>query len=125
MRHYAPRAELTLYEGDPDRIVARIAADARTAVARGAHVGILAPEEDLGAVAPAIASIAAAGRVEVRPYGSRKDLQRAARELFAALRDLDATSVDLIFAASVGREGLALAIRDRLVRAAVGRVVFV
>jgi L-threonylcarbamoyladenylate synthase len=122
MRHYAPRAELTLYEGDPDRIVARIGADVRTAVARGAHVGILAPEEDLSAVAPAVAANAAAGRIEVRPFGSRKDPQRAARELFAALRDLDATGVDVIFAASLGREGLALAIRDRLVRAAMGRI---
>jgi L-threonylcarbamoyladenylate synthase len=122
MRHYAPRAELTFYEGEPDRLVARVGADVRTAVAKGARVGILAPEEDLSALAPVIASTAAAGRVEVRPYGSRKDIERAGRELFAALRDLDATAVNVIFATSLGSEGLALAIRDRLLRAAEGRV---
>ena len=122
MRHYAPRAELTLYEGAPDRVVERVGADVRTAVARGARVGILAPEEDLTALAPVVASTAAAGRVEVRPYGSRKDLDRAGRELFAALRDLDATGVNVIFATSIGTEGLAHAIRDRLFRAAEGRV---
>jgi L-threonylcarbamoyladenylate synthase len=121
-RHYAPKAELTLYEGPAGRVVERIGADVRTAVAKGARVGVLAPEEDLKALAPILASTASAGKVEVRPYGSRNDLERAGRELFAALRDLDATGVTVIFASSVGREGMGLAIRDRLVRAADGRV---
>jgi L-threonylcarbamoyladenylate synthase len=123
-RHYAPKAELTLYEGDAGRVVERIGADVRSAVAKGAKVGVLAPEEDLKALAPILASTASAGKVEVRPYGSRKDLERSGRELFAALRDLDATGVSVIFASSVGREGLGLAIRDRLARAAEGRVRF-
>jgi L-threonylcarbamoyladenylate synthase len=122
LRHYAPRAELTLYEGDVDRVVARIGADVRTAVAKGARVGVLAPEEDLSALAPILASTASAGKVEVRPFGSRKDLSRAGRELFAALRDLDDTGVTVIFASSPGTAGLALAIRDRLARAAEGRL---
>ena len=121
-RHYAPKAELTLYEGDPGRVVERIGADVRTAVAKGAKVGVLAPEEDLKALAPILASTASAGKVEVRPYGSRKDLERAGRELFAALRDLDATGVGVIFAVSIGPDGLGLAIRDRLSRAADGRL---
>lgn len=121
-RHYAPRAELTLYEGDWSGVVERIGADVRTAVARGSRVGILAPEEDLTALAPILASTAAAGRVEVRPYGSRRDIVRAARELFAALRDLDASGVSVILASSPGNDGLALAIRDRLARAAEGRI---
>jgi L-threonylcarbamoyladenylate synthase len=121
-RHYAPRAELTLYEGDASGVVQRIGADVRTAVAQGSRVGILAPEEDLRALAPVLASTAAAGRVEVRPYGSRRDVERAARELFGALRDLDASGVTVIFASSPGAEGLGLAIRDRLSRAADGRV---
>ena len=122
MRHYAPRAQLTLYEGGVEAVAARIGADVRTAVAKGARVGVLAPEEDLNARAPIVASTAAAGKVEVRPYGSRNDPERAGRELFAALRDLDATGVSVIFASSVGSDGLGRAIRDRLIRAAEGRV---
>jgi L-threonylcarbamoyladenylate synthase len=121
-RHYAPTAELTLYEGDPARTVERLGADVRTAVAQGSRVGILAPEEDLTALAPVIASTAAVGRVEVRPFGSRRDIARAARELFGAVRELDASGVDRIFAISPGDAGLALAIRDRLMRAAEGRI---
>lgn len=121
-RHYAPRATLTLYEGAPDRVVAQIAADARTAVAQGNRVGILAPEDDLKALAPLIAPSAASGRVEVQPYGSRADVERGGRELFAAIRTLDATGVSMMFASTPGNDGLARAIRDRLVRAAEGRV---
>ena len=121
-RHYAPRAEMTLFEGPIDRIVERIAADARTAVAQGSKVGILAPEDDLKALAPLIAPQASAGRIDVEPYGSRGDVERAARELFSAIRAIDARGVDVIFASSLGNDGLARAIRDRLARAAEGRV---
>lgn len=121
-RHYAPRAELTLYEGPFDHVVTRMAADARAVVAQGNRVGILAPEEDLKALAPHIAPMAAAGKVEVQPFGSRTDLERSGRELFGAIRALDATGVTVILACSPGTEGLALAIRDRLMRAADGRI---
>lgn len=122
LRHYAPRAPLTLYEGEPDRLVARLAADARTAVAEGARVGVLAPEEDLSALAPHIAGIASAGGVITRAYGARRDPARAARELFAALRELDESGVTVILASAIGDEGLGLAVRDRLFRAAGGRI---
>ena len=85
-------------------------------------MGILAPEEDLRALAPDIAALAAAGRVEARPYGSRHEPARAAHELFAALRDVDATGVTVIFATSLDASGLGLALFDRLERAAEGRV---
>jgi L-threonylcarbamoyladenylate synthase len=121
-RHYAPGAELTLYEGEVGLILARLGGDIRTAAAGGARVGVLAPEEDLLALAPVIAPLAALGRVEVRPYGSRRDPARAARELFGALRDLDSTGVTQIMATSLGSAGLGRAVRDRLFRAADGRV---
>ncbi len=121
-RHYAPKAALTLYEGQPELVIKKIGADARTAVAQGSKVGILAPEDDLKALAPVLAAAASSGRIEVRPYGSRADIERAGREFFAALRDLDASGVSVILASSVGGDGLGRAIRDRLARAAEGRV---
>ena len=121
-RHYAPRAELTLYEGPSDAVVRRVSADVRSATAGGDRVGILAPDEDLSALAPEIASRASAGRIETVPYGSRSDLERCGRELYASIRALDATGVSRILAVGVGSEGLARAIHDRLRRAADGRV---
>jgi len=121
-RHYAPRAELTLYEGPRDAVVRRVAADVRTATASGDRVGILATEDDLAALAPEIAGRASAGRIESVPYGSRGDLERSGRELYASIRALDATGVSKILAVGVGADGLARAIHDRLKRAADGRV---
>jgi len=121
-RHYAPNAELTLYEGPEGAVIRRVAADVRSATAAGERVGILAPEEDLLALAPEIAARASSGRVETVPYGSRRDLERSGRELYASIRALDATGVAKIFAISIGSEGVARALHDRLIRAADGRL---
>jgi L-threonylcarbamoyladenylate synthase len=121
-RHYAPRAELTLYSGPFERVLPTLAADARTLAAGGARVGILAPEDDLMALAPELAALAATGRIEMRPYGARTDQARAARDLYAALRSLDETGVSHILATEIGADGLGLAVIDRLTRAAEGRV---
>jgi L-threonylcarbamoyladenylate synthase len=123
LRHYAPRARLTLYLGDPAAVVSRVGADARALAAAGTRVGVLAPEDDLMALAPLLAATAAAGRVTTRAFGSRRDPPRAARELFEALRALDAEQPDVILATTIPPEGIGLAVRDRLTRAAEGRVV--
>jgi L-threonylcarbamoyladenylate synthase len=113
-KHYSPRAPLTLYAGDPGRVVARIAADARGALERGERVGILAADEDRAAL-PQAARIAT--------VGASGDLVTVATRLYAALRELDAAHVDRILARGFGRDdGLGTAIADRLRRAAAGRV---
>ena len=101
---------------------AKMSADLRSITAAGDRVGVLAPEEDLSALAPEVAARASSGRIETIPYGSRNDLERSARELYASIRRLDSTGVAKILAIGVGSEGLARAIHDRLMRAAGGRV---
>ena len=123
LRHYAPRSPLTLYEGSRPAVLARVAAEVRTRTAAGQRVGILAPAEDLMALAPAVAAAAAAGRVATGKIGARAEPDSIARELFAALRALDEAEVDVILAAGPAPEGAGLAVRDRLVRAAEGRVI--
>jgi L-threonylcarbamoyladenylate synthase len=100
-----------------------MAADARTAAASGSRVGILAPEEDLLALAPRLAAVASSGRIVTARLGSRTASHVAARDLFAALRALDATGVDLIFASAPEEGELSEALIDRLTRAAEGRVI--
>jgi L-threonylcarbamoyladenylate synthase len=123
LRHYAPAHALTLYLGPTDRVVGRLAEDVRAAVARGLKVGVLAPAEDLVALAPRLAAVAAAGRVLTRPYGSRLNVAAAARDLYHALRELDAEEIDVILATAPEPRGLGAAIVDRLTRAAEGRIV--
>ena len=123
LRHYAPRARLTLYVGDPARVTERMAADARSRLAAGTRVGILAPEEDLRALAPRLAAVGSTGRLVTTRYGSRQNRDEAARELFAALRTLDGEMVDEILASAPDAGDIGRAIIDRLTRAAEGRVI--
>jgi L-threonylcarbamoyladenylate synthase len=125
MRHYAPRASLTLFLGTGSAVVHRVGEEARTAAAAGRRVGVLAPAEDLSALAPRLAAAAAAGRICTAPYGARRAPDQSARELFAALRALDAEGVDVILAAAPAEGPLSAAVVDRLTRAAEGRVVVV
>ena len=123
LRHYAPRSTMTLYVGNVDAVTERVGNDVRRAVAAGSRVGVLAPEEDLRALAPRLAAVAASGRVETMRCGSRADRAAAARDLFGALRALDAEDVDVIYATSPDGDGINAAIIDRLTRASEGRII--
>ncbi len=121
-RHYSPRAPLTLYEGRAEPALEALAADARTAMAAGSRVGILAPREELEAIRSMMDRPDPPPHVE--DLGARHDLAEIAQRLYAALRAFDSAGVDLIFARTVSaEEGLGAAIRDRLRRAAAGRIV--
>lgn len=124
-RHYAPRAMLTLYVGSLPALASRLGDDARHLVAGGQRVGILAPEEDLLALAPRLAAAAAGGRLITARCGSREDRRQAAHDLFRALRALDDAAVDVILAATPPGGAIDAAIIDRLTRAAEGRVIVV
>jgi L-threonylcarbamoyladenylate synthase len=106
-RHYAPRASLVLYEGDPDAAIARMRSDAAEAAGVGWRVGIIAADSD---------------RIDgdhVIRVGSADDLPVVASRLYGAIRDLDAAGVDLILVRGFsGDAGLGVAIQDRLRRAA-------
>ena len=121
-RHYAPAARLTLYVGSTDAVADRVGREVRSSVAAGLRVGILAPEEDLLALAPRLAAIASTGRVVTMRCGSRADRGEAARQLFDALRTLDAERVDVIYASAPSGHDIDAAIVDRLTRAAEGRI---
>ena len=115
-KHYSPRAPLTLYEGASPAVVSRMSADAAAAQARGQRVGIIAASEDL--IDPGSSGI------RIVQLGGEGDAAQIARNLYNALRELDAGGVDLILARSFRHEsGLGVAIHDRLRRAAAGRVI--
>ena len=113
-RHYSPRAPLTLYTGP--HAVARLRADAAAATAQGRRVGVLVTDEDRAALDGLRVAVAALGPVD--------DPARLAARLFDALRELDRARPDAILACDLaGDGGLRPAIRDRLRRAADGRIV--
>ncbi len=111
--HYAPRADLILIEGPPDRVAREACLRALGLLERGLRVGVLATDETLECYREA-----AARGVIVRNMGSRRRLDQVAASLFHLVRSLDRQGVAVILAEGVEREGLGLAVMDRLTRAA-------
>jgi L-threonylcarbamoyladenylate synthase len=118
-KHYSPKTPLTLYEGDSEPAIAALLADAHRELESGRRVGVLASAEDAAAIAAAMAA-----RVRLGVLGSREDPDAVAARLYAALRELDASGVDVILALGTPiHTGVGAAIADRLRRAAAGRIV--
>ena len=99
-RHYAPRAKVVLIEAGAGEEAVVSWLDGGKSVA-------LMAQRSVGLDRPGL-------RVRLMPV----DLEAYARELFEALRDLDATGVDAIFVEGIAEVGLGQAIMDRLRRAA-------
>jgi L-threonylcarbamoyladenylate synthase len=108
-RHYSPRARLDLFDGP---YAAEAAARHAERLVRG--------NERVGALL--FTGDPAPDGTIVEQLGDAATLEEAARRLYAALRALDAGGVDAIVARMPDAAGLGLALRDRLRRAAEGRV---
>jgi L-threonylcarbamoyladenylate synthase len=117
-RHYAPQAEVLLFDGPPPRVRAALAQRARALLAEGRRVGALLPDED----ARALQAEERAGLLIAR-LGAARDARAVAQRLYAGMRELEAAGVEVILARIVEGEGLARAIQDRLRRAAANRII--
>lgn len=110
-KHYAPRAPVTIYRGEPAGVGQALQSAVLTAVASGLRVGVLAATGDL----PVLRELP----VVIATLGSEDDAEATAARLYAALRELDTARVDVILARDIVRDkGLWRAVRDRLHRAA-------
>jgi L-threonylcarbamoyladenylate synthase len=108
LRHYAPKARLVLIENGPDqaRHFAELARDAQFA---GEKLGLMLPEGF---------SDATAGDFLVYRWGQWADYEELAQRLFAGLRQLDAEGATVILCPLPTAQGIGIAIRDRLLKAA-------
>ena len=110
--HYAPRTPLHLFPGP-----ASLPPNASCV----GLIGVFASKAEASGAAAAIEKRYGIP-VVLRALTESGDLEEAARNLFTLLRELDAGDVSVILAAPPGgNEGLALAIADRLKRAASGQ----
>jgi L-threonylcarbamoyladenylate synthase len=120
-KHYAPRAPLTLYEGMREDVLARVIADARSALGRSERVGLILATGDENRLGEALEG---GSRLHVCTVGTEQDAGSVASRLYAAMRELDGARVDIILARSFPSDtGLGVAIQDRLRRAAAGRII--
>jgi L-threonylcarbamoyladenylate synthase len=115
LKHYSPHAELMLFAGAPADALARMRQVALAAIERGERVGVMLPNEEIGTFAEL--------PVVIIPLGPRADMNKIGRRIFAGMRELDRRGVQRILVRGVERIGIGLAIWDRLLRAAEGRVI--
>jgi L-threonylcarbamoyladenylate synthase len=116
LKHYAPRAALTLYESANDMLLRAVLHAEASRLAAVQRVGLLLAAED----APFFTDLP---NTCTEIVGSLDDLEGVAHNLFAALRALDDQGVERILARGFPERGIGAAVRDRLVRAANGRVI--
>jgi L-threonylcarbamoyladenylate synthase len=111
LRHYAPRARLILVEGTLAELPARMA-DAARRHATG-RLGLMLPAEitDFAARAPLEGAA-------VFAWGHWSAPEELAERLYAGLRVLDAEGCTVILCPMPEGEGVGVAIRDRLLKAA-------
>lgn len=112
-RHYAPKGDLTIYEGSTENVVARINAEIRKAEAAGLKAGVLATDET--------ASLYEGGNV--LSLGTRSNEISLTAHLFYVLREFDDIGADLIFSESFDSAELGEAIMNRLRKAAGYKIV--
>ena len=107
-RHYAPKAALTLVEGETEDVVAEINRQVQACMEAGQQVGVICTEETRDCYPQGI----------LRSIGVRSQEETIAHNLFAVLREFDDLQVDCIFSESFSRNHLGQAIMNRLTKAA-------
>ncbi len=105
-RHYAPKAQVYILKGDVDEV--NLFLESRK------NAGLLCFDEHI----PYIKA-----DVKILSLGSVKKPEESAKLLFARLREMDRLGVEEIFAPEIGETGLWVAVRNRLYKAAGGRIV--
>src|SRR5437016_9759530 len=115
LTHYAPAIPLLLFDGSLEVMHYAMLDELRRRRAQGERVGVLIADED--------AVVFQDSGAVIQTLGSANNPKQIATSLFAGLRALETAGVDVILCRNFDEQGLGLAIRDRLLKAAGGRVV--
>ncbi len=113
LRHYAPRAPLTLIGGPAAEQPGALLRAVHQAASEHRSIGIMLPANFLPDALPELQ-----GHALIFNWGDWKDPSVLAHRLFAGLRELDAAGVDLVLCPLPPLDGLGAAIQDRLLKAA-------
>lgn len=112
-RHYAPKGNLSIVEGEPERVVSYINERISALQKEGRKTGVIATDE----------TVARYHGDDIKSVGSRRDEEVIARHLFRILREFDDDNVEVMFAESFETAGIGQAIMNRLLKAAGHQVI--
>ena len=107
-KHYAPKGDLTIVDGEEDKVVSTINQLATEAIDNGSKVGIIATSETADRY----------GIGQVLIIGDRTDEGSIAHNLYDILRQFDDLEVDIIYSESFSTPRMGQAIMNRLLKAA-------
>lgn len=107
-RHYAPKAELFIVEGEEARVRQRINELALENSTAGRRVGVIGTDESLSCYHSGM----------VKSIGTREDEITIARHLYSILREFDDEDVSVIYSESFETPKMGQAIMNRLIKAA-------
>ena len=117
-RHYAPKGELVIVEGEPQRVARYINEQAAAHEAAGLRTGVIATLEQFTQYQA----------TSVNNAGFRFDAHEAAKKLYTFLREFDDEKIDCIYAESFADtmdQGFGQAVMNRLLKAAGHKVIHV
>lgn len=112
-RHYAPKGDLTIVEGNGEKVVSYINEQVRKAQKDGKRAGVICTDETLGRYCAET----------VKSAGNREEEETIAKELYRILRECDDENIEVIYSESFDQKGIGQAIMNRLLKAAGHKVV--
>lgn len=107
-RHYAPSADLIIFNGNMDDVIRRINEETSKSINNGKSVGIIASKETKDKYKTGL----------VLDIGTRQDEATIAHNLYGVLREFDTAHVDIIYGETFNESGFGQAIMNRLLKAA-------
>lgn len=112
-KHYAPKGDLTVVEGEAGAVIQKINALAAQKEAEGRKTAVIATDESKDKYLCAV----------VESIGTRSDERTIAQNLYDILRKMDEYNVDYIYSEGFSEGSLGQAIMNRLLKAAGHQVV--
>lgn len=114
-KHYAPKADMVIVDGEKENVVAKITECIQKAKADGLKAAVIATEETKSLYEADV----------VLCIGARDEEDSIARHMYKILRDCDKLDVDVIYSESFKTPRIGQAIMNRLLKAAGHQVIHV
>lgn len=112
-RHYAPKGELTIVEGNEDKVISYINEQVQRAIRTGQMPGVICTDETFDQYS----------RGTIKSAGNRLEEATIAKELYRILREFDDENIEVIYSESFNQKGIGQAIMNRLLKAAGHKIV--
>ena len=114
-KHYAPKADMVIVDGEKEKVVEQIATLLQGAKEKGQKAAVIATEETKDLYAADV----------VLSIGTREEEDSIAKHMYKILRDCDKLDVDIIYSESFKTPRIGQAIMNRLLKAAGHQVIHV